>query len=55
MANEGKALIDEFTKRVKKRECKYVKLNAFEGDLPAINCYLNNGFKEYSIYYMKEI
>lgn len=51
----GKELIEEFSARMKKKGCNYVKLNAFEENLPAVKCYLNNGFKEYSIYYMKEI
>ena len=51
----GKKLIDEFTKVVKKKGVKYIKLNAFENNIPAVNLYKKEGFEEYSIYYMKKI
>ena len=51
----GKELIDEFSSIVKKKGAKYVKLNAFENNTPAVNLYKKEGFEEYSIYYMKKI
>ena len=51
----GKQLIDEFSSIVKKKGAKYVKLNAFENNTPAVNLYKKEGFEEYSIYYMKKI
>lgn len=51
----GKKLIDEFSSIVKKKGAKYVKLNAFENNTPAVNLYKKEGFEEYSIYYMKKI
>lgn len=51
----GKKLIDEFSNIVKEKGAKYVKLNAFENNIPAVNLYKKEGFEEYSIYYMKKI
>lgn len=51
----GKKLIDEFTSIVNKKGAKYIKLNAFENNIPAINLYKREGFEEYSVYYMKKI
>ena len=51
----GKKLIDEFSDIVNKKGAKYVKLNAFKNNTPAVNLYKKEGFEEYSIYYMKKI
>ena len=51
----GKKLIDEFTSIVKQKGVKYIKLNAFENNIPAMNLYKKEGFEEYSVYYMKKI
>lgn len=51
----GKKLIDEFCNVVKKKGARYVKLNAFENNIPAVSLYKKEGFEEYSIYYMKRI
>ena len=51
----GKTLIDEFTKIMKEKGAKYIKLNAFENNIPAVSLYKKENFKEYSVYYMKEI
>lgn len=51
----GKTLIDEFTKIMKEKGTKYIKLNAFEKNIPAVSLYKKQDFKEYSVYYMKEI
>lgn len=51
----GGTLIDEFTKIMKEKGAKYIKLNAFENNIPAVSLYKKEGFKEYSVYYMKEI
>lgn len=51
----GKKLIDEFSNVVKKKGAKYIKLNAFENNTPAVSLYKKEGFEEYSIYYMKKI
>ena len=51
----GKNLIDEFCKIVKEKGARYVKLNAFENNIPAVNLYKKEGFEEYSVYYMKRI
>ncbi len=51
----GKLLMDEFTEIMKKQDVKFIKLNAFENNISAVSLYKKEGFKEYSIYYMKEI
>ncbi len=51
----GKRLIEEFTNKMKNKNVVYLKLNAFENNLPAIELYKKLGFEEYSIYYMKKI
>ena len=51
----GKKLIDEFTKTVKSKGAKYIKLNAFENNIPAVTLYKELGYEEYSVYYMKKI
>ena len=51
----GKKLIDEFTKLVSSKGAKYIKLNAFENNIPAVTLYKELGYEEYSVYYMKEI
>ena len=51
----GKMLIDEFTRLMKEKDAKFIKLNAFENNIAAISFYKKEEFKEYSIYYMKEI
>jgi len=51
----GQSLIDEFTKMVKERGVKYIKLNAFENNIPAVSLYKKLGYEEYSVYYMKKI
>lgn len=51
----GKMLMDEFTKIMKEKDAKFIKLNAFENNIAAISFYKKEEFKEYSIYYMKEI
>lgn len=51
----GKMLMDEFTKIMKEKNAKFIKLNAFENNIPAVSMYKKENFKEYSIYYMKEI
>lgn len=51
----GKCLIDEFTSVVKSKGAKYIKLNAFENNIPAVTLYKKLGYEEYSVYYMKKI
>ena len=51
----GSKLIDEFSKKVEKKGAKYIKLNAFEENIPAVSLYTKYGFEKYSIYYMKKI
>lgn len=51
----GRSLIDEFISIVKAKGTKYIKLNAFETNTPAVSLYKKLGFKEYSAYYMKQI
>ena len=51
----GKKLIAEFTKIVKDKGVKYIKLNAFANNIPAVNLYKELGYEEYSVYYMKKI
>ena len=51
----GRMLIDEFTKIMKGKNAKFIKLNAFEDNNSAVSLYKKEEFKEYSIYYMKEI
>lgn len=51
----GENLIKEFSNKMKNKNVTYLKLNAFEKNLPAIALYEKLGFEEYSIYYMKKI
>lgn len=51
----GKMLIDEFTRLMKEKDAKFIKLNAFQNNISAVSFYKKEEFKEYSIYYMKEI
>lgn len=55
--NKGIAtrLINEFTNEVKKENVKFIKLNAFESNTPAVSLYKKEGFNEYSVFYMKKI
>lgn len=48
-------LINEFSNISTKKGAKYIKLNAFENNIKAVNLYKKCGFTEYSIYYMKKI
>ena len=48
-------LIDSFAEKMKSKNVSYLKLNAFEANIPAINLYKKLGFKEYSILYQKKI
>lgn len=48
-------LINEFSNRMKTKNVLYLKLNAFEKNIPAISLYKKMGFEEYSIYYIKKI
>lgn len=48
-------LIEEFTKIMKSKNVSYLKLNAFEQNIPAVSLYKKLGFEEYSIYYTKKI
>lgn len=51
----GKKLIDKFSNIVERKGAKYIKLNAFKNNTPAVNLYKKEGFEEYSVYYMKKI
>lgn len=51
----GEKLIEEFTNKMRNKNVIYLKLNAFEKNLPATGLYKKLGFEEYSIYYMKKI
>lgn len=51
----GSKLIDKFTGTVKDKGAKYIKLNVFRNNIPAISLYEKNNFKEYSVFYMKKI
>ena len=51
----GYKLIEEFGKVAKKKGAEYIKLNAFENNIPAVSLYKKYGFEEHSIYYIKKI
>ncbi len=51
----GSKLIEKFSEISKKKGAKYIKLNAFEENTPAVSLYSKLGFKNYSICYMKKI
>lgn len=51
----GTKLIDEFSERAKLKGAKFIKLNAFENNIKAVNLYKKYGFAEYSIFYMKKM
>ena len=51
----GSKLIERFSEISKKKGASYIKLNAFEKNIPAVNLYNKHGFESYSIYYMKKI
>lgn len=48
-------LIEKFSEIMKSKNVAYLKLNAFENNIPAINLYKKLGFEEHSIYYIKKI
>lgn len=48
-------LIDKFSEISKDKGAKYIKLNAFENNTPAVNLYKKQGFKNHSVFYMKKI
>ena len=51
----GAKLINEFVKQMKDNGCKFVKINVFNTNIPAVSLYKKEGFYEYSAYYMKKI
>ena len=51
----GSKLIEKFSDVSKSKGAKYIKLNAFENNIPAVSLYNKYGFEEYSIFYMKSI
>ena len=51
----GSKLIDAFTELCKKDKVKYIKLCAFENNIPAVSLYKKLGFEEYSVVYRKRI
>lgn len=51
----GRYLIEKFSDKMKNKNVAYLKLNAFEKNLPAISLYKKLGFKEHSIFYIKNI
>lgn len=51
----GSQLLNHFTSVVRDKGAKYIKLNAFKNNIPAISLYEKNDFNEYSIFYMKKI
>ena len=51
----GSNLIERFSEISKKKGASYIKLNAFEKNIPAVSLYNKHGFESYSIYYMKKI
>ncbi len=53
--NLATTLIEKFSIKLKNKNVKYLKLNAFRHNIPATNLYEKLGFKEYSVYYIKEI
>lgn len=55
--NNGVAqcLLGEFQKIMKLKGSKYLRLNAFSHNEPAINFYEKNDFSEYSVIYQKKL
>lgn len=55
--NKGVAqrLLNEFKVMVRNDGAKFLKLNAFPKNNPAVQFYIKNGFGEYSILYQKEL
>lgn len=51
----GTILINCFENEMKKKEVKYIKLNAFPNNEPAISLYKKNKFNEFSTIYIKSI
>ena len=51
----GKLLINAFYEKMKEQGAKFVKLNAFKGNHPAVSFYEKEGFTEYSVYYQKKL
>lgn len=51
----GKLLIDSFEEKMKEQGAKFIKLNAFKENYPAVCLYDKVSFKEYSVYYVKRI
>ena len=55
--NNGVAqcLLEEFEEITRLKGSKYLRLNAFSQNAPAINFYAKNEFSEYSVIYQKKI
>ena len=51
----GTILINCFENEMKKKDVKYIKINAFPGNEPAISLYKKNKFNEFSTIYIKSI
>lgn len=51
----GKLLTNTFYEKMKEQGAKFVKLNAFKGNHPAVSFYEKEGFTEYSVYYQKKL
>lgn len=51
----GTILINCFENEMKKKEVKFIKLNAFSNNEPAISLYKKNKFNEFSTIYIKNL
>ena len=51
----GKLLMDAFVEKMKEQGAKFIKINAFRKNEPAVSLYEKEGYQEYSVYYTKKI
>ena len=51
----GKLLISSFETKMKEQGAKFIKLNAFSENHPAISLYKKEDFSQYSVYYLKNL
>ncbi len=51
----GKLLMDAFCEKMNEQGAKFIKINAFRENEPAVSLYEKEGFQEYSVYYTKKL
>ncbi len=47
--------MDTFCEKMNEQGAKFIKINAFRENEPAVSLYEKEGFQEYSVYYTKKL